>query len=73
MKAVTNNFKVNAELNRLTNERIYALYLVRHTLSFMCSVHNRLGQDHLAHCTMRLKSPELQAKVSKECCPNSPG
>ena len=51
----------------LTNERIYVLFTVRHTLSFMCSVHNCLGQDHYAHGALMPKLLELRAEVSKEC------
>ena len=62
--------RVNVELNQLTNERIYALFTVRHTLSFVCSAHKRLGRDHYARCALRPKTPVF---VSKERCPNSRG
>ena len=62
-------FRVNVELNQLTN----ALFTVRHTLSFMCSVHNRFGRDHCVRCALRPKLPELRVELSKECCPDAPG
>ena len=63
-------FRVNVELNQLTNEIIYALFTVRHTLSFVYSSHKRLGRDHYARCALRPKSPVF---VSKERCSNSRG
>ena len=55
IKAVTKlQFLVNVELNQLTNEIIYALFTVGHTLSFNCSVQNGLGRNHYAHCALKL-------------------
>ena len=62
-------FRVNVELNQLTN----ALFTVRHTLSFMCSVHNRFGRDHCVRCALKPKLPEFRVELSKECCPDAPG
>ena len=70
IKVVTKKqFRVNVELNQLTN----ALFTVRHTLSFMSSVHNRFGRDHCVRCALRPKLPELRVELSKECCPDAPG